>query len=116
MNTWDLLYLASILFVLGMLSTGIVAYIQQTQRWVWGSLLPASVGGSLLVMLSNWIQRNGDPTIGTIILMIALILIGSGALTMTRMFRHGPLQLMATATLAVGIIVVLSALAFFVFG
>ncbi len=116
MNTWDLLYLASILFVLGMLSTGIVAYIQQTQRWVWGSLMPASVGGSLLVMLSNWMQRNADPTIGTIVLMIALILIGSGALTMTRMFRHGPLQLMATATLAVGIIVVLSALAFFVFG
>jgi hypothetical protein len=116
MNTWDLLYLASMLFVLGMLGTGVVAFIQQTQRWVWGSLLPASVGGSLLVMLSNWMQKNGDATVSTIILMLALILIGSGAFTMTRMFRHGPLQLMATATLAVGIIVILSSLAFFVFG
>ena len=72
MNLWGLLTLSSGLFLLGMLVTGVVAFIQQNQRWVWVSLLSASLGGWILLMIHNRISGMVDPMVALVILLVAL--------------------------------------------
>lgn len=106
---WSLLTLSSGLFMLGMLVTGVIGFISQNQRWVWASLLSASLGGWVLIMVYQWMRRNDiDSMISLIVLIIALAVILSGVRPLIQMFRHGPQQFMAMVTLASGIIAVVS--------